>query len=212
MQRPSAWPAIFCHGLNEADGKTTYRTEITGSAGCSCRLMRARRELDGRRAPRCAGIDAALRIGAPAAVTSHQVGERVLIRNGFVVPPGKVLLVDDTSVDCVIASVVFNEEEFHNFGVARASPGRTEHTARLPCRARWSAGRPSASALAGRPGRCRIALLRAKPCAASRQSARSVRRSKIDARITLMLCSPGRLTSCACSSAITAAPARRKVA
>ena len=33
-----------------------------------------------------------------------QVGERVLIRNGFVVPPGKLLLVDDMSVDCVIAS------------------------------------------------------------------------------------------------------------
>ena len=32
-----------------------------------------------------------------------QVGERVLIRNGFVVPAGKLLLVDDMSVDCVIA-------------------------------------------------------------------------------------------------------------
>jgi len=46
-----------------------------------------------------------------------QVGERVLIRNGFVVPAGKLLLVDDMSVDCVIASEVFDEEEFHKVGV-----------------------------------------------------------------------------------------------
>ena len=46
-----------------------------------------------------------------------QVGERVLIRNGFVVPPGKLLLVEDMSVDCVIASEVFDEEEFHKVGV-----------------------------------------------------------------------------------------------
>jgi hypothetical protein len=48
---------------------------------------------------------------------ADQVGERVLIRNGFVVPPGKLLLVDDVSVDCVIASEIFDEEEFHNAGV-----------------------------------------------------------------------------------------------
>ena len=46
-----------------------------------------------------------------------QVGERVLIRNGFVVPAGKLLLVDDMSVDCVIASEVFDEEEFPKVGV-----------------------------------------------------------------------------------------------
>ena len=41
-----------------------------------------------------------------------QVGDQVLIRNGFVVPPGKLLLVDDMSVDCVIASEVLDEQEF----------------------------------------------------------------------------------------------------
>jgi len=46
-----------------------------------------------------------------------QVGERVLIRNGFVVPPGKLLLVDDMSVDCVIASEVLDEQEFPKVGV-----------------------------------------------------------------------------------------------
>jgi hypothetical protein len=48
---------------------------------------------------------------------ADQVGERVLIRNGFVVPPGRILLVDDMSVDCVIASEVFDEAEFHKAGV-----------------------------------------------------------------------------------------------
>ena len=46
-----------------------------------------------------------------------QVGERVLIRNGFVVPSGNLLLVDDISVDCVIAGEVFDEAEFHKVGV-----------------------------------------------------------------------------------------------
>jgi hypothetical protein len=46
-----------------------------------------------------------------------QVGERVLIRNGFVVPPGKLLLVDDMSVDCVIASEVLDPQEFSKAGV-----------------------------------------------------------------------------------------------
>jgi hypothetical protein len=46
-----------------------------------------------------------------------QIGERVLIRHGFVVPAGKLLLVDDMSVDCVIASEAFNEQEFHKVGV-----------------------------------------------------------------------------------------------
>ena len=43
--------------------------------------------------------------------------ERVLIRDGYVVPPSKLLLVDDMSVDCVIASEVFDDTEFHKFGV-----------------------------------------------------------------------------------------------
>jgi hypothetical protein len=53
---------------------------------------------------------------APASL-ADQVGERVLIRNGFVVPPERILLVDDISVDCVIASEVFDEQEFHKVGV-----------------------------------------------------------------------------------------------
>lgn len=48
---------------------------------------------------------------------ADQVGERVLIRNGFVVPAGKLLLVDDISVDCVIASEVFDDAGFHKVGV-----------------------------------------------------------------------------------------------
>ena len=46
-----------------------------------------------------------------------QVGEPVLIRNGFVVPPETLLLVDDMSVDCVIASEVLDEQEFPKVGV-----------------------------------------------------------------------------------------------
>ena len=55
-----------------------------------------------------------------------QVGESVLIRNEFVVPPGKLLLVDDMSVDCVIASEVLDEQEFPKVGVeAFAGAGAT---------------------------------------------------------------------------------------
>src|SRR5262245_13640701 len=39
-------------------------------------------------------------------------------RNGFVVPSGRLLQVDDMSVDCVIASEVFDEQEFSKAGVA----------------------------------------------------------------------------------------------
>ena len=46
-----------------------------------------------------------------------QVGEQVLIRNGFVVPAGKLLLVDDMSVDCVIASEILDPQEFPKVGV-----------------------------------------------------------------------------------------------
>jgi hypothetical protein len=48
---------------------------------------------------------------------ADQAGERVLIRNRFVVPPGKLLLVDDISVDCFIASEVLDEQEFPKVGV-----------------------------------------------------------------------------------------------
>ena len=50
-----------------------------------------------------------------------QVGDQVLIRDGFVVPPGKLLLVDDMSVDCVIASEIFDEQEFPKVGVEAAA-------------------------------------------------------------------------------------------
>jgi hypothetical protein len=56
-----------------------------------------------------------------------QAGERVLIRHGFVVPPGRLLLVDDMSVDCVIASEVFNEQEFHKVGVEATAILRIEY-------------------------------------------------------------------------------------
>jgi hypothetical protein len=48
---------------------------------------------------------------------ADQGNERVLIRNGFVVPPGRLLRVDDMSVDCVIASEVFDQQEFNKVGV-----------------------------------------------------------------------------------------------
>jgi hypothetical protein len=41
----------------------------------------------------------------------------VLIRNGFVVPAGQLLRIDDMSVDCVIASEVFDQQEFNKAGV-----------------------------------------------------------------------------------------------
>ena len=53
---------------------------------------------------------------APPPVAA-QDGDRVLLRNGFVVPPEKLLLVDDMSVDCVVASEVFDDSEFHKVGV-----------------------------------------------------------------------------------------------
>jgi hypothetical protein len=56
-----------------------------------------------------------------------QVGEPILIRDGFVVPPGKRLLVDDMSVECVIASEIFDEQEFHKVGVAMTALLRIEY-------------------------------------------------------------------------------------
>jgi hypothetical protein len=63
-------------------------------------------------------------VGAPPSL-ADQVGERVLMRQGFVVPPGKLLLVDDMSVDCVIASEVF--DDFHKFGVETTAILRIEY-------------------------------------------------------------------------------------
>jgi hypothetical protein len=60
------------------------------------------------------GLVTAACASAPVAA---QVGQPVLIRNGFVVPPGKLLLVDDMSVDCVIASEVLDAQEFPKVGV-----------------------------------------------------------------------------------------------
>jgi hypothetical protein len=54
--------------------------------------------------------------GALPALAAPVDEQRVLIRNGFVVPAGKLLLVDDMSVDCIIASEVFDDAEFHKFG------------------------------------------------------------------------------------------------
>jgi hypothetical protein len=63
---------------------------------------------------------------APAALTD-QVDPRVLIRNGLVVPAGKMLLIDDVSVDCVIASEVFDEPEFHKVGVEETAYIRIQY-------------------------------------------------------------------------------------
>lgn len=53
--------------------------------------------------------------------------DRVLIRDGFTVPPGTRLLIDDMSVDCVIASEVFDEAEFHKAGVETTALLRIEY-------------------------------------------------------------------------------------
>ena len=84
---------------------------------------------------------------------ADQIGERVLIRNGFTVPAGKLLLVDDMSVDCVIASEVLDEQEFPEVGVEatgylriciRSTPVRKPSTPRANARHRttWSAPEP----------------------------------------------------------------------
>jgi hypothetical protein len=65
-------------------------------------------------------------VGLVAACTPSSPGIRgladqgeanVLIRNGFVVPAGQLLRVDDMSVDCVIASEILNQREFNKAGV-----------------------------------------------------------------------------------------------
>ena len=84
---------------------------------------------------------------------ADQVGERVLIRNGFVVPPGKLLLVDDMSVDCVIASEIFDEQSFTRLASKRqrTSESRTRpmpvrkpsiRKASVRHRTTWSAPEP----------------------------------------------------------------------
>jgi hypothetical protein len=60
------------------------------------------------------GLVAAWTLSALAA----QGDQNVLIRNGYVVPTGQTLRVDDLSVDCVIASEIFDEQAFKRFGVA----------------------------------------------------------------------------------------------
>ncbi len=54
---------------------------------------------------------------APPPLAADDLADRVLIRNGFEVPPGKLLLIDDMSVDCVLASEVYDDAEFKKIGV-----------------------------------------------------------------------------------------------
>jgi hypothetical protein len=71
-------------------------------------------------APYCrhGGPTAACAPVSPAVRALADQGEaRVLIRNGYVVPAGQLLRVDDMSVDCVIASEVFDQQEFNKAGV-----------------------------------------------------------------------------------------------
>jgi hypothetical protein len=64
------------------------------------------------------GLTAACAPLSPAVRGLADQGEaNVLIRNGFVVPAGQLLRVDDMSVDCVIASEVFDQQEFNRAGV-----------------------------------------------------------------------------------------------
>jgi len=64
------------------------------------------------------GLTAACTPLSPTVRALADQGEAsVLIRNGFVVPAGQLLRVDDMSVDCVIASEIFNQLEFNKAGV-----------------------------------------------------------------------------------------------
>jgi len=64
------------------------------------------------------GLTAACAPLSPAVRALADQGEAtVLIRNGYVVPAGQLLRVDDMSVDCVIASEIFNQLEFNKAGV-----------------------------------------------------------------------------------------------
>src|SRR5215472_10722858 len=64
------------------------------------------------------GLTAACAPPPPAVHGLADQGEAsVLIRNGFVVPAGQLLRVDDMSVDCVFASEVFDQQEFNKAGV-----------------------------------------------------------------------------------------------
>ena len=67
-----------------------------------------------------AGFAAVLALGAAFAQPSlaAPADKRVLIRNGFVVPSGKVLEIDDISVVCsVLSEVTSSDDDFHKFGV-----------------------------------------------------------------------------------------------
>ena len=64
------------------------------------------------------GLTAACAPLSPTVRALADQGEAsVLICNGFVVPAGQLLRVDDMSVDCVIASEVFDQQEFIKAGV-----------------------------------------------------------------------------------------------
>jgi hypothetical protein len=77
-----------------------------------------------------------------------QGGERVLIRNGFVVPPGRLLRVNAMSVDCIIASEVFDEQEFNKVAcilspLSREKPGSAWAEVFSACEGRWDQGEVS---------------------------------------------------------------------
>lgn len=67
--------------------------------------------------PRDILVALAVMFGPAVRGLADQGGASVLIRNGFVVPAGQLLRVDDMSVDCVIASEVFDQQEFNKAGV-----------------------------------------------------------------------------------------------
>jgi hypothetical protein len=71
---------------------------------------------------------------SPAVRALADQGEAsVLIRNGFVVPTGQLLRVDDMSVDCVIASEVFDQQEF-NTAVSKRQHSSGSCTRLMPAR------------------------------------------------------------------------------
>jgi hypothetical protein len=51
-------------------------------------------------------------------LTALAADQDVLIRNAYMVPSGQTLRVDDISVDCVIASEIFDQQNFVKYGVA----------------------------------------------------------------------------------------------
>ena len=67
--------------------------------------------------PRDILVALAVMFGPAVRGLADQGEASVLIRDGFVVPAGQLLRVDDMSVDCVIASEVFDQQEFNKAGV-----------------------------------------------------------------------------------------------